>query len=52
MAQPIDPPRRLQDHQMAHHVGLDIGVGIDQRMSNSGLSRKVNDLVYLFVITN
>ena len=35
--------RQLQHHQMAHHIRLDIGVGIDQRIAHAGLGGQMHD---------
>ena len=43
MPQRRQPPRRLQHHQMTHHVGLHIGIRIHQRMPHPGLRRQMHD---------
>ena len=51
MAQIVaQPPRRLQDGQMAEQVGAGIGEGIFQRVANAGLRREMQDAVRLFAL--
>ena len=34
---------QLQDHDLAHYIGLHIGVGVDQRMADPGLGGEMDD---------
>ena len=44
------PPGQLEHDEMAHDVGLDVDIGIDQRMAHAGLGREVHDAVEVAVL--
>ena len=39
------PPRHFQHHEMPHHVGLHVDVGVDLGMADTRLGGEVNDPV-------
>ena len=43
MAEPVQAPAQLENVEMPRHVGLDIGVGIDQRIAHSRLGGEMED---------
>ena len=45
MAESRQPARQLEHHQVAHHVGLDVDIGIDQRMTHAGLRGQMDDAI-------
>ena len=49
MLQVPEPARQLEHHEMAHHVGLHVDIGIDHRMADAGLGRQVHDPVEVAV---
>ena len=42
-AQPLEPARRFEHHDLSHHVRAHIDVGIDQRIAHACLGREVDD---------
>ena len=50
MPQPRQTPRRLQHHQVPHHIGLHIRIRIDQRVPHPGLRRQMHDPLDVAVV--
>ena len=44
--QPRQPAGRLQQHDLSIDIAAQVGVRIDQRVSNAGLGRQVHDAIY------
>ena len=46
---PVDAPSRLQHHQRPHHIGINIGVGVFERVADPRLRREVDDAAQILV---
>jgi hypothetical protein len=47
--QVVDPPRGIQHYQSASHIRIDVGIGIFQRVTDSGLRREVDNASQFFI---
>ena len=43
MAQPAQPPAHFQDRQLAFHIGMGVGVGVDQGIAHPGLGGQMDN---------